>query len=165
MSVPELGTYGWAISMPSPASSGSIVSSCSGEDTMRTARPELPSAGLTTSGYSAAGTSLRSSGQATAYVVGRGSPRPRPRAAASALSRTPRMDRASLTVVIPAAAAASSRVSPGPPETVLSTQASCAPASTVSDMRSSEPPGRTTSTRCPHAVSCPITSFGMPSWR
>lgn len=86
-------------------------------------------------------------------------------AAASALSRTPRIERASLTVVIPAAAAASSRVSPGPPDTVLSTQASCVPEATTSVIRSNEPPGRTTSTWCPHAVSCRITSFGMPSWR
>lgn len=165
MSVPELGTYGWAMSRPSPARTGSSDSSRSGEDTRCTARPELPSAGLTTRGYSASGISLSSSGHAAAYVGGSGRPRARPMAAASALSRTPRIDRASLTVVIPVAAAASSRVSPGPPETVLSTQASCAPARTASVMRSSEPPGRTTSTWCPHALSCPITSFGMPSWR
>lgn len=73
-SVPEFGTYGCATSMPSPASSGSIAASRSGEDSRCTARPELPSAGLTTSGYSDAGISASSSGRAAAYVGGSGSP-------------------------------------------------------------------------------------------
>lgn len=74
-------------------------------------------------------------------------------AAASALSRTPRMARASLTVVRPTAAAASSSVRPGPPDTVLSTHASWLPARTTSETGTSELPGRNTSTRCPQADS------------
>jgi hypothetical protein len=163
MSTPGFGTYGWAISSPSSRSSGPSAASRSGVATRCTARPELPFAGLTTSGYSDSGISARSSGVAAAYVGGIGSPRPRPIAAASALSRTPRMARASLTVARPAEAAASSRVSPGPPETVLSTHASWLPALTRSVIRSSDPPGRSTSTWWPHARSCRITSTGMPS--
>lgn len=146
-STPELGTYGWATSMPWPASCPVIAASRSGEGTRHTPRPALPSAGLTTSGNSDSGISARSSGTAAAYVVGIGRPRLRPMAAASALSRTPRIDRASLTVVRPTAAAASRSVRPGPPDTVLSTQASWLPALTASDIRSREPPGRSTSTR------------------
>ncbi len=146
-SVPEFGTYGCAISSPSPASSGPTSSRCSGPRTSRTPRPELPSAGLTTSGYSAAGISASRSQRAAAYVTGTGRPRVRPITAASALSRTPRIERTSFTVVSPTAAAASSRVSPGPPETVLRTQASWLPPRTASEIANSESPGRSTSTR------------------
>ena len=58
-----------------------------------------------------------------------------------------------LTVVSPTAAADSSSVRPGPPDTVLRTQASWLPARTASDTGSSELPGRSMSTRWPQEVS------------
>ncbi len=149
-----------------PASSGSTGSSSrSGVATSRTARPELPSAGFTTRGNSASGISANSWGRAAAYVTGTGSPLLRAITAASALSRTPRIARTSFTVVSPTEAAASRSVSPGPPETVLRTQASWLPARIASDMGISERPGHSTSTWWPQAPSWRITSSGMPSWR
>ncbi len=97
--------------------SSGVWSSC-------TPRPSLPLLGFTTSGYSEGGICSSSRRWVMNQVVGKGRPLTRASAAATALSRTRRMARASLMVTTPAAATASRMLRPGPSDTVFSTQAS-----------------------------------------
>src|SRR3954452_15856368 len=93
-------------------------------------------------------------------------PAARARTAATALSRASRIARWSLTVVTPAAAAASSRLWPGPEDTVFSTKASYRAASVGSSSHRSVtvPFGRRTSTWCPQERSTSTTAPGITSF-